>query len=429
MTNLPSRKKLDSLTPLMLSEPTSARLSDLENRLPRLLVVSDISVDRTAGGGLVLYRLLRNYPPGKLMVVSRRTDDWSHPIDRVSGAEYCEFAYRIPRLLLMRFNPFWPILMAKYIRWRSSEVVARATAFRPQAVLSVAHDFLWFLADEVATCLQVPLHLILHDDWPTHRVMPQPKWIRPLVQKGCDWVFSQALRRAKTRFCVSKGMNEWYEKRYGIHSQVLLPSRGEDSPEPCVRVRAEASGPLVVAYCGVIHYQWTADSLRSFADILDRLGGRLDLYVPHNSDSLAMWNLVCPNVRLVGFFPAHQMAKLVSESACALFLPASFGERERVDVATLFPSKLADYTAIGLPILVWGPEYSSAARWAVEHPGATELVIDSSPDALEPALSRLKNLDYAQKVAAAGVAAGVRDFDLQAVRRRFFASLAGAVTA
>jgi hypothetical protein len=108
---------------------------------------------------------------------------------------------------------------------------------------------------------------------------------------------------------------------------------------------------------------------------------------------------------------------------CLLYLPASFHERERVDVSTLFPSKLADYTAVGLPVLVWGPAYSSAARWAADNPGATELVTGPGPAALQPALQRLSDPVHAARVATAGVAAGARDFDPLAVRSRFWGAL------
>ena len=54
-----------------------------------------------------------------------------------------------------------------------------------------------------------------------------------------------------------------------------------------------------------------------------------------------------------------------------------------------YPSKLADYTATGLPLLVYGPAYSSVVTWAHENPGASEVV--ESESALENAVQRLAN--------------------------------------
>ena len=389
--------------------------------LPRLLVISDISVERTGGGALVLYRLLNRYPPDNLLVVSLPNGNWQEPIERVAGAEYLNFRYTIPRAIWNRLNPFWPIVMAWYIRLRGGQLADRVRSFRPEAVLTVSHKYMWFLADAVAARLGIPLHLVLHDDWPCSQTVCQPDWVKPSVRRVCEVLIGRMYRRAQTRLCVSPGMAERYAARHRTSFQVLYPSRGNDSPAPMARVRP---GPWprrpVVAYAGMIHEDWTADRLRAMAAVLAPMGGLLDLYVPYPEEKLAQWGLNLANVRLVGFFPAAEMGDRVAASSDMLFLPASFDPRERVNVSTLFPSKLADYTAVGLPVLVWGPGYSSAARWAADNPGATALVTDPNPGALRDAVERLAtDPDYASRVAADGIAAGRRDFDADSVFARF----------
>ena len=131
-----------------------------------------------------------------------------------------------------------------------------------------------------------------------------------------------------------------------------------------------------------------------------------------------MWELDLPNVRPRGFFGAAGMGERVGQTAHILFLPASFDPRERVDISTLFPSKLADYTAIGLPILVWGPDYSSAIRWAVDHPGATVYIADKDPAAIQTAVTRLMaDRGFAAQIAAAGMSAGAECFNPASARR------------
>src|ERR1700752_1119317 len=39
-----------------------------------------------------------------------------------------------------------------------------------------------------------------------------------------------------------------------------------------------------------------------------------------------------------------------------------------------FPSKLADCTAVGLPLLIYGPAYCSAVAWGHENVGVAEVV-------------------------------------------------------
>jgi hypothetical protein len=394
------------------------------NELPRLLLLSDVNAERAAAGALLLYRLLGNYPPDRLQVISYPTQGWKYDIERLEGVQYHDFPYRVPRYIFNRFNPFWPLVMAQFIKLRTREALRYAQAFRPEVVVSVAHDYLWFVADAVARKLRIPLHLILYDDWPYLHSGAAAPWVRPYVTRACDWMIRRVFRRAACLHAVSPGMAELYEAKGGARCQVLYPSRGEDSPKPAVRVRNEPIDRPVMAYAGMIHQDWVAAALRAAAGELAAINGRLDLYVPYPNDRLAAWGLAGPHIRTVGFFPAHEMAERVAASAQVLFMPASFDPSDWRKSSTLFPSKFADYTAIGLPILVWGPEYTSAARWAAENAGATVLVTDPKPEALRGPLARLvADPAYAAQVAAAGVEAGKRYFDLSRVRETFFAAL------
>jgi hypothetical protein len=387
--------------------------------------LSDVNAERTYAGALVLYRLLCGYPADRLQIVSYPTPGWQGPIDRLPDVPYHPLPYRIPRLIFNRFNPFWPVVMARYIRRRTGEAMAVAEAFRPDAVLSVAHDYLWFVADRVARRSRLPLHLILHDDWPHMQSRAPAPWIRPAVMWACQRLVGRVFRRAAALYAVSPGMAVQYQETYGVSCRVLYPSRGADSPQPLVRVRSGPAEPLVLAYAGMIHTEGTARALRGTAGVLARLGGRLDLYVPYTAEQLAGMGLALPALHRVGFFPAHELARRIGASAHALLLPASFLPDDRRDISTLFPSKLADYTAIGLPLVVWGPPYSSVVQWAVRNPQAAERVLDPDPAALAEPLMRLStDTDHARRLAAGAVAAGMRDFDAGAVRARFLSALA-----
>jgi hypothetical protein len=182
-----------------------------------------------------------------------------------------------------------------------------------------------------------------------------------------------------------------------------------------------------VAHAGFLHLAGNAALLRAVAGFLGPLGGHVDLYTMHTDADLAYKGLVPPGIRRVGYFPAHEMAERVAATADALLLTASFEERDRAHESTLFPSKLADYTGIGLPIVVWGPAYSSAARWFAANPGAGALVTERDPQAVQREIERLAgDREHACTIAAAGVAAGRKDFELSVTRGKFFRALVAA---
>jgi hypothetical protein len=89
----------------------------------------------------------------------------------------------------------------------------------------------------------------------------------------------------------------------------------------------------------------------------------------------------------------------------------SFDARDRKTMEVCFPSKLTEYTAAGLPIVIWGPEYSAAVRWAMENPDATLCVTDPDPRAIASALERLAtDPALARRLAENAVEVGNRQF-------------------
>jgi hypothetical protein len=137
--------------------------------------------------------------------------------------------------------------------------------------------------------------------------------------------------------------------------------------------------------------------------------------------------LSAPAVHMIGFLSPKEMAVRIAATAHVLFSPVSYLPEERQAMRLQFPSKLVDYTAIGLPVLIWGPEDSSAVRWARDNPGAAAVVTDPSGVGVFEAVTKLAtNPGYARQVAAAGLAAGNRDFDLATARARFLALVTAA---
>lgn len=414
-----------------MAEPTDGLIAPGRD-LPRLAVVSDVPIVRTNGGPLLLYRLLKAYPADRLRVVT----GWFSPLnvdvksDRLEGVTYRDLPYRAPRAVRNRLNPFWPVAMTGLVRRKRREVEAALEGFDPEAILTVPHNYLWIAAADVARRRGLPLHLVVHDDWPSYQTFRRPGSIPRAVRGALRTVLGRVYRQAESRLCVSPGMVEHCRSWFGESGTLLYPNRGDDSPEPRLRVRPESGGPPVVAFCGHVNQDGTIELLRRLAEVLARLGGRLDLYTLVPDWLLEQCGLVAPTVRKVGFLPASELGDRVAETAHALFLPASFQPRERLDVATLFPSKLADYTTMGLPVLIWGPPDSSAARWALDHPGSAELIREPDPSAVRDAILRIvSDPAHARRLAETAMEAGTRSFGLESARGVLFERLAAPLAA
>ena len=388
-------------------------------------MITDVPVERTQSGQLLLYRLLNEYPSHQLRIVQSTRHATRGAAFRIPEVEYRYVHYPVPRLLSSRWNPLGAWMQTCAMRRYDVEVARGLEGFEPKAVLTVTHDYLWLNAARFAESRRLPLHLICHDDWESMIPQARSEWFSGWTRGSVTRHFRRVYQNAQSHLCVSPGMVDLYEARYSVRGEVLYPSRGEDSPEPIIRVgrNRDRLNP-VIAFAGALHTEGARDLLRKLARILGAKNGHLDLYTNDTEESLGRIGLEGPVVRRQGFFPPKELADRIAETAHILFLPASFHPRERTDVSTLFPSKLADYTAIGLPILIWGPEYSSAVRWGQERSDATMMETSEHDGRVSELIDRcMADVCFAERIAENGVAAGRQDFDLDSARETFYRAL------
>jgi glycosyltransferase involved in cell wall biosynthesis len=390
---------------------------------PRLLYIGDVPVRATVHGELLLYRLLQRYPPEKLCMVESCAYA-SKPGQQLASVRYEVLAGELERrleqrLMRTRFYKFFAATQTYTGPARARQVQKLLRGFSPEVVLTVSHSYTWITAARFAAKHRLPLHLICHDDWPRIANLPAR------TKAHLDRVFGDVYRQAVSRLCISPFMRAEYRKRYGVDGDVLLPSRAADCltyEEPPQRLR-EQNKRLTVAFGGTINNPSDARALKSLADILHKMGGRLLLFGPLTADDARQHGLDRYNVELRGLVKSNDLIHHFRAKADVLFVPMSFDAANRPSAELSFPSKLADYTAAGLPLLIQGPDHCSAVRWALENPGVAEVVTDNHPDAQTAALERLRVPSYRMALAEAALRKGYEFFSYSAAERIFVANL------
>ena len=353
-------------------------------RLPRLVFIGDHKVDDTTAGPVLIYRLLATYPPDRLRIVELNKQT-SNPQYRLKGVLYHDL--NVQPVLAQRCRYLRP-LYKLYLATRppqSLKILSTIKDFQPQAVLTVTHGIGWIHAWAVAKHLQIPLHLIMHDEFRAATRF-RPRFLVSWLERR----FGRVYKDAASRLCVSPYMAAHYETRFGRKGIVLYPNRAVDAPsfpEPPISLLSPKSS-LHIAYAGSI-WSGRLKMIQALAARLAARGSRLQLYTVHSREELARMGIDLAGVESEPITPSARLIACLREKADVLFLPLSFQPEFRSVVSLGFPSKLADYTAAGLPILIWGPSQCAAARWAKENPGAAELVENEDPQALDPVISRL----------------------------------------
>jgi glycosyltransferase involved in cell wall biosynthesis len=385
--------------------------------LPRLIYVADVPVEASYHGSVLIYRLLQTYPVENLLLVEQAFQR-SIPSRRLPSVRYEVLSTVGGRLLTTRFNKgaaSWLTLSAAFQNLRIRKLVRE---FEPQAVLTVLHGFSWLTAAALAKRYRLPLHVIVHDDWiqMAHLVSPVKKWMQRR--------FGQVYRESASRLCVSPSMIVEYRRRYGIEGTLLYPSRGTGTPyfETSADPRGNKRRPFTIAYAGSLNVGDYVRQLVVLSWILPRVGGRLLLFGPFDKINLASQGMNMDVVAHGGLVNSTELILRLRREADVLFVPESFKASRGTKLS--FPSKLADYTAAAMPLLIWGPLDSAAVKWAADDPGTAAVVADQSEQLMIDMVEKLAaDENWREVLGTAAGRAGKIYFSPERARSIFYEAL------
>jgi glycosyltransferase involved in cell wall biosynthesis len=236
-------------------------------------------------------------------------------------------------------------------------------------------------------------------------------------------------RQAARRLCVSPEMAAYCQTRYGAPGDVLYPNRSPGlqpvASDPAHALRT--AGCLTIGFAGNLGYGYGRELCR-LLPALRASGSRLIVYArPPGTDCSELVSATdCVDLR--GFKPASEAWDGIQRDCDAVWLayPVPAGEFERL-YRHHFPSKLPEYLALGLPVIVSGPAYATGVRWALANNLAAIARVDPSVDDMIRVFSDLAaSADLRGSLAREGVAAGNRDFDPALIVRTFNHALASA---
>lgn len=382
--------------------------------LPNLLVLSQEIPQMIHAGSILLYRLLKDYPPEKLLVLGQAV----HPKAARLACRYEPLPRPGQRLDFTRLAAWRSSLRALGLFPTVSDraITRRLGAFRPQVVLSVMEtDYPW-IAHRFARRRNLPLAVIVHDRFEFFaNLYPWAAGAERKRSKAC-YLY------ARTRLCVSPEMEEYLRSCWGVGGEVLYPNRAEElAPRPRADARAlKEPGVLRVGYAGSLSYGYS-EQLQAMMASFRAASAKLMLYV----NERPAW--ADPEVVMIRGFAATPMETWtrIQQECDVVILPYCWtGQRNQELYRTHFPSKLTEYVALGMPVLILGPEYATGVRWGLRNPGAAMVVTQGTEAAWTAALRQLRE-DGAlrESLAASAWSCGQRDFDPVAIRQSFLAHL------
>ncbi|OSQ53512.1 hypothetical protein MGEO_03035 [Marivita geojedonensis] len=394
-----------------------ASVEPLLKSLPRLAYVGDVPVEASYHGSALLYRLMADYPTGQLTIVEAGLER-SKVERRIENAIYLSEPVPCSRLNSTRFHLEYEALRIVTARFLGRRLADRLKPFKPEAIVTVSHGVSWIAAAHAARILDVPFHLICHDEWAK---LPS----KIIGQSSREELFGRTYRAAHSRLCVSPFMEENYGRRFGETGTVLYPSRDKLEPSqdgPQARAAKTGDG-LICTFAGSINSPGYVGALTRVADELAKIRGQLEIFGPVDAEAGARAGLNKPNIRFRGMVPSAQLIETLRRESDILYVPMSFEARDRLNMELSFPSKLTDYTLTGLPLLISGPDYCSAVQWAEKYEGVAECVTEVEGNGLAEALRRLTDPAHRLRVGRRAAEIGEELFSYERAIATFYRAL------
>lgn len=385
---------------------------------PRLLLLSAAVPETRLAGSVLLYRLLEQYPAERLLAVGPPTR---------AGSELLRCEYRhlkaapSSRFDLTRFAQLKRSLESIGLVGRipMARIDAVVGTFAPEVVVSVMErrDYV-DAAHRFCATRGLPLVLIVHDRVESFDL------VYPGFRRAQVALNAATYRFASARLCVSPEMASSLEQIYGAPGTVLYPNRSETLTARPVEESAALKAPpvLTLGYAGSLAYGY-GHRIRQVMPALASNGVRLRIYsrdtIPEPIDGTE---------HLGGFPTTDELWARVKNECDAVWLPYSHDAHFEPLYRTHFPSKLTEYMALGMPVLISGPRYATGVRWGLSHPTAALTVADESIDDLRRAAAQLRDDAPARTQLARESRGGDRDFDPALIRDLFLRVLSNVVT-
>ena len=313
--------------------------------------------------------------------------------------------YEVPYRFLRFDVPAWLKRMqhTRFYRWFwqynqsiagyfvPDEVWQAARDFKPDLVFTIAGSWNWTarLAQRVARRLRVPLAASFND-WFDFGVLMHPHF-RWSVERA----FRKFYRDCDLAFCTSDGMLE----ALGLHpnAHVLYPigNRLVDNKREFIPFASDRR-PATVFFSGSLSF-WYGPMLERLVLAGCHYPLRFEIFGSHVH---ASWSGSFDSfARTTGVYRGQvpfDRLRTHAHEADLLLLLMGFGDECAQTERTSFKTKFLDYLTFQKPIVVWGPEYCSAVRFASEF-DAAECYTSPDPAGCVATLQNLARSSERQK--------------------------------
>ena len=165
--------------------------------------------------------------------------------------------------------------------------------------------------------------------------------------------------------CMTEAMQEHYEKKYGVRTELLPHSILE---QDCLAAPLQIRAPLMpkptILFVGGVSAEMNLDALKVLASASEFLPQEYELLYCTSLDLATLNRLGIQSGRLQAKYVSRQEVQRLQSEAHVLIAPLSHKNCSIHEVRTVFSTKLLEYLVSGRPIIVFAPKDSYHAESA-----------------------------------------------------------------
>ena len=345
----------------------SLDLSQIKKDLPRLLLVSEASLDNQRTGlNRTLVNLFTGYPTDKFMVYSPKST-WkdyptSPPLDQNVATFSDKFLPQINNRLGLLLNPILQSIDLQLIDWLPLAEQEKIDVFDPQVIIICPVGIVGLLVGyKVAQLFQCPFIAYFMDDWVNNN---HQRWLSGGLQSLCRNV----LEKASAWLIISSQLEKELINRYQLAPKrsLIVHNPVDLSNKQLPEFSRDSKETFRVIYAGSIftmHY----DAIAVVAEAIYELkcsGVDIEL-VLHTAQNF--WDTYQEkwkkwDVKYGSLIPYEQLNQCLQEANLLLVASSFLPEHAHITRSSV-QTKLTDYMASGRPVLSCGPSYAACNQF------------------------------------------------------------------
>lgn len=316
------------------------------------------------------------------------------------------------------YRPQIPGLLDLRLRCWQSECERVLMKERPSAILTVLQDVYSLFAAHLSKTWQIPLSVIVHDQ---HEFWASSDAQYRCIRQNSNTVLNQAARV----WPVSREIGDGCQVKETSKISVLLPI-SEGNYQGFVKWKDSFKSNPVIAYAGSL-YEGQIPIFYRIASALKKINGTFLLIITNfecfQVDLLKLLKN-CSNVKYQKPFVKNiDVITFLAENASCILVSYPLDLTKHPWIATSFPSKLIEFSHLGLPLLTLAPPSTALSNWAKRHNWLSHLSQINEEEVLK-VLNQLTEKESWMKMAQQSQNVALNEFNPNVIQAQFESELA-----